>query len=157
MYWMIDMMLKNINKRYHVNNIRVLMRCSSSSNSSSSSSSSKERQGFGSFHSDDIDVLTTMNDNEYQAMYQHGYPPIYHDVKEIIDNRFMSSISSSSSSSSSSLYGKDCKEKMFVLDDSWVISSSLTTMISSSSLSYIIDVHQPWCIWRSIRTIIIWI
>jgi len=89
----------------------------------------KERQGFGSFHSEDIDELISKDDNEYRSMYSYGYPPIYHDIKDIIDRRFQSSIelalsNSSSSSSSSSLllllHGKACKDNLFVLDDDWV-------------------------------------
>ena len=102
---------------YIINNRRIFSRCFSN----------KERQGFGSFHSDDIDILSTMNENEYKAIYQRGYPPIYHDVKEIIDDRFKLSLSSLSPPT---LYGKDCKRKLFVLDDSWVI---LLFIISISS------------------------
>ena len=84
----------------------------------------KERQGFGSFHSEDIDLLISKDENEYRSMYSYGYPPIYHDIKDIIDQRFQSSLelasSTSSSTSLSLLYGKACKDNLFVLDDDWV-------------------------------------
>jgi hypothetical protein len=82
----------------------------------------KERQGFGSFHSEDLDLLISKDENEYRSMYSYGYPLIYHDIKDIIDQRFQSSLelASSSSTSSSLLYGKACKDNLFVLDDDWV-------------------------------------
>ena len=89
-------------------NVRVCIRYNSNH-------SSNERQGFGSFHSDDIDILGSMTTNDYLSVYPDGYPPVYKNIKDIIDKRFVSSISSSSLA-----YGKDCKEKLFVLDESWV-------------------------------------
>jgi hypothetical protein len=106
------MFIRNKGKLYRYNRS-----CSSSSirSSSSTSSGSRERQGYGSYPSDNIDILSSMKAKDYLSVYPNGHPPIYNDIKDIIDKRFISSIPSSLE------YGRDYKEKLFVLDDSWVL------------------------------------
>lgn len=64
----------------------------------------KKREGFGSFHSEDIEVLIQMSDKEYQ------YPVVYDEINSQVKQNYPWA------DFTTCLYGKKAKEKYFHLD-----------------------------------------
>ena len=91
------------------------------------SHSTSKRQGFGSFHSEDIEVLVRQVDHEYQV------PPLWADMNKRVFGGLDYDIR----------FGREFKEKFFLLDSSWTF---LNHAAFGATLLPLLEEAREWSI-----------